>query len=97
MSRLSDFGRDTAYYFGVSEGSDPRRDPEQEEATWLSTAVGIVPVLLAALVLRRVLGLDDDFAGFVATLGLAVALGAVWGLVLRLISGRRVHAPRRDG
>jgi hypothetical protein len=96
MGRLRDFGRDTAYYFGVGEGSDPRRDPEQEGGTWLSTAVGIVPVLVAGFVLRRLLGLDDDFAGFVATLGLVVALAAVWGLVLRM-GGRKVHLSRRDG
>jgi hypothetical protein len=83
MSRLRDLGRDTAYYFGVGEGSVRARESEAKQATWLGTAVGVVPVLVVAFVLRRILGLDDDFTGFRLLLGLILVLAVIWGLVLR--------------
>lgn len=89
MSRLRDLGRDTANYFGVGESSGRASAAGQYKESWLSTLVRIVPVLLAAFWLRRVLGLDDDFTGFLATLLLVVVLAAMWGVALRLARRRR--------
>jgi hypothetical protein len=95
MSRFRELARDVAYYFGAGEGSDRMREA-QEEASWLDTAVRVVPVLVVAFVLRGVIGLDG-FAGFLATLGLVFVLAAVWGLTLRRIRRHRsVPSPGRD-
>ncbi len=89
MSRLRDLGRDTANYFGVGASSGRASEAGQDNESWLSTLVRIVPALLVALWLSGLLGFDDDFAGFIATLLLAAVVAAMWGLVLRL--ARRRH------
>lgn len=89
MSRLRDLGRDIAHYFGGGDGSVRSSAAEQYSETWLSNLVRIVPVLLAAYWLRRVLGFDEDFTGFFATLLLVVVLAVMWGLVLRRVRRRR--------
>ncbi len=89
MSRLRDFGRDVAHYFGVGDGSGHAGAAAGVQESWLGTLVPIVPALLAAFWLRRVLGLDDDLVGSLATLLLVVVLAVMWGLVLRLARRRR--------
>jgi hypothetical protein len=61
VTRLRDFGRDVAYYFGVGKGSERRPIPDEEPgpgAVVLNVFVGVVPVLVAAFLLKRVLDLD---------------------------------------
>ena len=84
MSRLSSFGRDVAYYFGVGEGSERIRGSNEPEETWLEWAVRLVPPLFIALVLRGVLGLDEDFVGFGLSIVLLVLLVAAWIAALRV-------------
>jgi hypothetical protein len=84
MSRLRDFGRDAADYFGIGEGSDRVHDSDEDDEPWVQTAVGIVLILVLAFVLRGVLGFDDDFVGYLVTLGIAAILASALGLILRL-------------
>jgi hypothetical protein len=89
MGRLRDFRRDAAYYFGIGEGSPRVRDTDTSEETVLGTVVGVGTVLVVAAVLRSVLGFDSDLVGFLLTLGLVVALSALWGLAVLLARRRR--------
>jgi hypothetical protein len=87
MGRLRDIGRDAAFYFGVGEGSEHRgaSQPEQQDADWWQVGLIIVPVLLAAFFLRRVLGFEDDVVGFLVVLGLVLVLAPIWALILRAV------------
>lgn len=95
MSRLEDLRRDAAYYFGFGEGSVRMRAARQDQPSWLTVAVGVVPVLVMTFGLARVLGLHSDFPGIVAEFGLLVASTVVWGLILRVLRGRSgLRAPK---
>jgi len=87
MSRLRELGQDAAHYFGFGEGSEPTRQSEQSRPTWTTVALGVLPVLVVALPVGRIIGLGDDFIGFIAQLALVGAVAAVWGWVLLLMRG----------
>jgi hypothetical protein len=97
MSWLGDFARDAAYYFGVGDGSDPARGSERQAATRLRAAARIVGVLAAAVAVRRVLGFDENLAGFLAAAGFVVALAAAGGMLLHVRDRRAVQGRSGDG
>jgi hypothetical protein len=99
MSRLKNFGRDAAYYFGIGEGSErTRQSTNEQERPLVSTAVGVAAALVVAFLLRQALGLDEDVAGCGLSLALAFALALVCALALRLGRRERGHPrpPRND-
>jgi hypothetical protein len=91
MSRVRDFGRDAAEYFGIGERSDDD-DRDDDAEPWFIHGSGIVVVLSLAYVLRRVHGFDDDSLGFLALLAIVVVLACLWGLASREVRRRRPSA-----
>ena len=60
MRRLDDLKRNTAFYFGFGQGSERMRAARQDEPTWLTVTVSVVPIILVTFGLARVLGLRTD-------------------------------------
>jgi hypothetical protein len=89
MGRLRDLGLDTAYYFGLGDGSDRVRESDHDDESWLPVAVGAVLVPTLTFVLHGPLGLDDDFVGRLMTVGLVAVLAMAWWLGMRV--ARRGH------
>ncbi len=56
MSWLRELGQDAAYYFGVGDGSERTRRSEQSRPTWTTVALGVLPVLVVALPVGRIIG-----------------------------------------
>jgi len=83
------FRQDTARDFGSH-----KRDPDaQDNASWLVTALRIVPVIVAAFVLGRALQLELAVVRFLAVLGFTMLLAPIWVAILRRL-GLRDDAPR---
>lgn len=90
LIRLSNLGREVAWYFGLGDGSqgqNPGRADEQ--ASWRSVLLRVGPLVVVFDVLRRVLPLNDDVAGVVGQVGLFVVLAVVWAQVLQAIDRHR--------
>jgi hypothetical protein len=85
MDRLREMGRDAAHYFGLAES---RKGTGRDEEPWWHGALRVALVLSAALLLRGALGFDDDFTGYLATLGIVAVLAVALGLGERLVRRR---------
>jgi hypothetical protein len=85
MGRLRDFGLDLACYFGLGEGSERTREAAHEEESWLPTALWVLVPPAVTFVLHGPLGLDDDFAGRLTTVGVVAVLALASGLVVRVV------------
>jgi hypothetical protein len=88
LSRLSNFGRDVAWYFGLGDGSKGRQNSGRtgEQASWTAVLLQVGPFLVVFEVLRRVLPLHDDIAGVAGQVGIFVVLAIVWAQVLLAIT-----------
>jgi hypothetical protein len=89
MGRLRDFGLDLACYFGLGEGSERARESAHDDEPSLQTALWVLVPAALTFALQGPLGMDDDFAGRLTTVGLvaAVALACRLGLLV----ARRGH------
>ena len=87
VARLGDFARECAYYFGVGNGSTRRQAPEASDIghVFVDVCIRVLPVLVAALVLERLLDLD---ANRFLVLGLVLVLTPLWALVLFLVGAQ---------
>jgi hypothetical protein len=90
MGRLRDFGLDLACYFGHGEGSERTREAAHEEESWLPTALWVLAPPAVTFVLHGPLGLEEDFAGRLTTVGVVAVVAMACGLALR-VAGRRME------
>jgi hypothetical protein len=91
LIRLSNLGRDVAWYFGLGDGSPGRQNSGRadEQASWPAVLLRVGPLVVVFDFLRRVLPLDDDVAGVVGQVVLFVVLAVVWAQVLLAIDRHR--------
>jgi hypothetical protein len=89
MGRLRDFGRDLANYFGFGEGSERAGESAPDDEPSLQTALWVLVPAALTFALHGPLGMDDDFAGRLTTVGLVAALA--WACRLVLLVARRRH------